>query len=84
VAPFDITTVSVRFGHINVRPAHDSSRERRLTVANDAPNVKGTGKSAKKPYEKPQLEVYGDIREIAKSAALMGMMDNALGVLRSQ
>ena len=29
----------------------------------------------KKPYESPRLDVYGDIREIAKSVGMMGKMD---------
>ena len=33
---------------------------------------------AKKPYETPRLEVYGDIREIAKAVGVMGMMDGFL------
>ena len=33
---------------------------------------------AKKPYETPRLEVYGDIREIARAAGSMGMMDGFL------
>jgi hypothetical protein len=41
-------------------------------------------KNKKKPYEKPRLETYGDIREITKAGGVMGMMDNALGVLRSR
>jgi hypothetical protein len=41
-------------------------------------------KSATKPYEKPRLETYGDIREITQASALMGMTDNALGLLRSR
>jgi hypothetical protein len=40
--------------------------------------------TAKKPYEKPRLETYGNIREIAQAASLMGMMDNAVAVFRSQ
>ena len=33
---------------------------------------------AKKPYETPRLEVYGDIREIARAAGVRGMMDGFL------
>jgi hypothetical protein len=29
----------------------------------------------KKPYESPRLDVYGDIREIARAAGMMGMAD---------
>ena len=29
----------------------------------------------KKAYESPRLDVYGDIREIAKSVGMMGKMD---------
>ena len=36
----------------------------------------------KKPYEKPTLERYGDIREIARNVGLMGMSDGGLlGIL---
>ncbi len=34
----------------------------------------------KKPYESPRLDVYGDIREIARSVGMMGKMDG--GFLR--
>ena len=38
------------------------------------------GESAlpKKPYETPRLEVYGDVREIARSVGLSGMFDGFL------
>jgi hypothetical protein len=39
---------------------------------------------AKKPYETPRLEVYGDIREIVKTSGTMGMFDNALRVARTR
>ena len=29
----------------------------------------------KKPYESPRLDVYGDIREIARSVGMMGKRD---------
>ena len=32
----------------------------------------------KKPYETPRLEVYGDLREIARATGTMGMMDGFL------
>ena len=31
----------------------------------------------KKPYERPRLDVFGDIREIAKSIGMIGMADGA-------
>jgi hypothetical protein len=34
--------------------------------------------TARKPYESPRLEVYGDIREIAKTAGNMGGGDGAI------
>ena len=33
--------------------------------------------AARKPYETPRLEVYGDIREIAKSVGMTGGSDGA-------
>lgn len=36
-----------------------------------------TEASEKKPYERPRLDVYGDIREIAKSIGMSGMADGA-------
>lgn len=33
--------------------------------------------SARKAYEKPQLQVYGDLAEIAKSANVTGQNDGA-------
>jgi hypothetical protein len=43
--------------------------------------AKTTGSSddavARKPYESPKLEVYGDIREIARSVGMTGMADGA-------
>ena len=44
----------------------------------------GEGPRLKKPYETPRLEVYGDVREIAKGLATHGMFDNALHVARTQ
>jgi hypothetical protein len=32
----------------------------------------------KKVYESPRLDLYGDIREIAKSVGMMGKMDGGL------
>ena len=32
----------------------------------------------KKPYETPRLEVYGDVREIARNVGLSGMLDGFL------
>jgi hypothetical protein len=31
----------------------------------------------KKPYQRPRLDVYGDIREIAKSVGMQGGADGA-------
>jgi hypothetical protein len=31
----------------------------------------------KKPYQRPRLDVYGDIREIAKSVGMSGAPDGA-------
>jgi hypothetical protein len=45
---------------------------------------KEPGKSGRKPYEKPRLETYGNIREIAQASALMGMMDNEIAIFRSR
>jgi hypothetical protein len=43
--------------------------------------TKSTGSDAdamaKKPYESPRVEVYGDIREIAKSVGMTGKADGA-------
>ena len=39
-------------------------------------SVSGSG-PAKKAYEPPQLEVYGDIREIARAVGTMNMNDGA-------
>ena len=33
---------------------------------------------AKKPYETPQLEAYGDVRDIARNVGLTGMADGFL------
>jgi hypothetical protein len=44
----------------------------------------GESPPLKKPYETPRLEVYGDVREIAKGLATHGMFDNALHVARTQ
>lgn len=39
----------------------------------------------KKPYERPRLDVYGDIREIAKSIGGTGMNDGAVhGNIKTQ
>jgi hypothetical protein len=38
-------------------------------------SFKGDG-PAKKPYESPRLEVYGDIREVTDAGGNMGMLDN--------
>lgn len=37
----------------------------------------------KKPYETPPLEVYGDVREIARSVGIVGMFDGFL-ILRTR
>ena len=37
----------------------------------------------KKPYETPRLEVYGDVREVARNVGLFGMFDGFL-VLRTR
>ena len=37
----------------------------------------GDGGTGKKPYESPRLDVYGDIREIAKSTGQAGHVDGA-------
>ena len=44
----------------------------------------GESPPRKKPYETPRLEVYGDVREIAKGLNTHGMFDNALHVTRTQ
>jgi hypothetical protein len=36
-------------------------------------------RETKKPYLAPQLQVYGDLREITKSVAATGVMDGAQG-----
>jgi hypothetical protein len=33
---------------------------------------------AKKPYEAPQLEAYGDVRDIARNVGVTGMADGFL------
>ena len=37
-------------------------------------------KNGKKPYESPQLVVYGDIRDLTKSAGNTGVPDGGHGV----
>jgi hypothetical protein len=37
---------------------------------------------AKKPYQRPKLEVYGDIHELAASSGFMGMIDGGHGFRR--
>jgi hypothetical protein len=32
---------------------------------------------ARKPYESPKLEVYGDIRDVTESAGMTGSLDGA-------
>jgi hypothetical protein len=39
---------------------------------------------AKKPYETPQLEEYGDIREIAQAIGHSGMQDGGGHSLKTQ
>jgi hypothetical protein len=39
------------------------------------PDETNESAEVKKPYETPRLHVYGDIREIARSAGRMGMAD---------
>lgn len=36
-------------------------------------------KRSKKPYQKPQLQVYGDLREITQTFAMNGKMDGGTG-----
>lgn len=33
---------------------------------------------SKKPYSKPRLEVYGDLRKITNTVGLRGVTDNAI------
>lgn len=42
------------------------------------PGATNRDASDKKPYERPRLDVYGDIREIAKSIGMSGMADGAV------
>jgi hypothetical protein len=42
----------------------------------------GESQPCKKRYEPPRLEVYGDVREIARNVGLAGMFDGVL-VLRT-
>jgi hypothetical protein len=39
----------------------------------------GENGETKKPYFTPQLQIYGDLREITKSVAATGVMDGATG-----
>ncbi len=36
-------------------------------------------KQSKKTYQKPQLQVYGDLREITQTFAMAGKMDGGAG-----
>jgi hypothetical protein len=36
-------------------------------------------KLSKKPYQKPELQVYGDLREITQTFATKGKMDHGPG-----
>ena len=36
-------------------------------------------KQSKRPYRKPQLQVYGDLREITQTFAMAGKMDGGAG-----
>jgi hypothetical protein len=59
-------------------------RDLRETAMPVKPPDAGEPTPAKKPYETPRLEVYGDIREIVKTSGTMGMFDNALRVARTR
>jgi|SoiMetStandDraft_5_1073268.scaffolds.fasta_scaffold528485_1 hypothetical protein len=39
----------------------------------------GETRETKKAYLTPQLQIYGDLREITKSVAITGAMDGATG-----
>ncbi len=34
-------------------------------------------KSSKKPYHRPQLRIYGDLRTLTQASAAMGAMDSS-------
>lgn len=50
---------------------------RRMTLTIKPTDATKRGPGDKKPYERPRLDVYGDIREIAKSIGKSGMADGA-------
>ena len=43
----------------------------------EQPPKDGVDATARKAYESPRLDVYGDIREITKSVGMSGMADGA-------
>lgn len=43
-----------------------------------------TDEHARKPYERPRLEVYGDIRDIAKAIGHEGSLDGGPHGLKTQ
>jgi hypothetical protein len=49
----------------------DKGNEKEQEMAN--------AKHAKKTYQKPQLQVYGDLREITQTFAMAGKMDGGAG-----
>ena len=48
-----------------------------MTVTIKSQKAADSEYNVKKPYERPRLEVYGDIRQIAKSIGMSGMADGA-------
>jgi hypothetical protein len=47
-----------------------------MTVSTKSTDVAKTNAN-KKPYQRPRLDVYGDIREIARSVGMSGAPDGA-------
>lgn len=41
-------------------------------------------KTVKKPYEKPNLRLYGDIRTITGTSGMAGLMLDFMGLLKTQ
>jgi len=48
----------------------------------DNQQISSTPNQCKKPYHKPQLQVYGDLKDITQAVAISGAMDGVL-VLRT-
>ncbi len=46
---------------------------------NEKEQAMANAKHSKKTYQKPQLQVYGDLREITQTFAMAGKMDGGAG-----